>query len=654
MSTSGHDSSAQQPAALPKGMRLGVIASVCVVNLVILAYAVSRAVPHAATEPADSEEAAGHAAAPSAPAPSAPSAATQPSLAGVVNPIVLPDAAVIKGAYVQHCAACHGATGRGDGAAAAQLYPRPRDFVDSPFRFASSGGKREEIIAALERIISVGVPRSAMPGFGGVLDESMIAGLARYVLDQRAAAPAPAAAPPVDVGTRPPTTPGLVARGAELYQSQGCVTCHGPSGHGDGEQARTLVDSIGRPVRPADLASGVFKSGQSPADLCRRILTGVPGTPMIAYEPALTRVNPDGTRDLTDAWALVAYIQSFSPKDQAIGHTSGAELAALPAGDASMLHDPAHPGWLGVPATSIELRPLWQRVETITHVDVRVVRSATELAICLDWRDGTLNQGRDHLVFSDAAAVMFAMSNDVPALPMGVHVEGFEAQAPVNLWHWKASRQWSVAAGGADEPPPPPPEKGWTVFGPPRQAAPAPEPEGLQLPSFLTARDAANVHESAALLTRSALESNAEGFGTLALQPPEKQHISATAVWSNGLWRVVLVRPIRSDDELDVDLAQDRRIPVTFAVWDGSKGDRDGIKLISGWHWLRVAATSKLTTVEPLRPAAAGRVSATESREVRTSATEGRDIGTSATAGRRYSPATDRLRRADDARKGLP
>lgn len=570
-------------------MRYGVVAAVCAVNLMILAYAVSRGVPH---ESRPTELAAAQAPATATTAVSTPQpVASPPSVAAVVNPIFLPDAAVIKGAYVQHCSACHGAGGRGDGAAAAQLYPRPRDFVASPFRFASSSAKREEVIAGLERIISVGVPRSAMPGFGGVLDESMIAGLARYVLDQRSSSPSLPNTETVDVGTRPPTTPGLIARGAELYQSQGCVTCHGPTGHGDGEQSRRLVDSVGRPVRPADLASGVFKSGQGPADLCRTILKGVPGTPMIAYEPALTRTNPDGTHDLTDAWALVAFIQSLSPKDQPIGHTSGTEFAAIPASDEAMFHDPAHPAWLGVPATSIELRPLWQRVESITHVDVRIVRSATEIAICLDWRDGTLDRGRDHLVFSDAVAVMFAMGDEVPALPMAVHVEGFEAKAPVNLWHWKASRQWR-AMGDEFTDPARTPEKGWTVFGPPKAPPPARAIDDGRFPSFLTARDAGNVHESDTLLARSALESNAEGFGTLTLQPPEKQSVAATAVWSNGLWRVVLVRAIESKDELDVDFTQNRRIPITFAVWDGFKGDRNGIKLISGWHWLKTGSAA--------------------------------------------------------------
>jgi hypothetical protein len=181
---------------------------------------------------------------------------------------------------------------------------------------------------------------------------------------------------------------------------------------------------------------------------------------------------------------------------------------------------------------------------------------------------------------------------------MGVHVEGFQAQAPVNIWHWKASRQHQAAFGSAfpsepappdATPPPAPPPAAWNVYGlPPEAAAPAPVEPERGLPSFRAASDAGNVHESEALAGFAVLEANAEGFGTLALQPPDRQDLSGTAVWSSGLWRVVFVRSIRTADAGDVGLSDPRRIPVTFAVWDGSKGDRDGIKLISGWHWLTV------------------------------------------------------------------
>jgi complex iron-sulfur molybdoenzyme family reductase subunit gamma len=82
------------------------------------------------------------------------------------------------------------------------------------------------------------------------------------------------------------------------------------------------------------------------------------------------------------------------------------------------------------------------------------------------------------------------------------------------------------------------------------------------------------------------LESNAAGFGTLTLQTPDEQHLGAVGSWSNGNWRVVMVRSLKPQGDGDVNLNDSGRIPFAVAVWDGSAGDRNGTKLISGWHWL--------------------------------------------------------------------
>jgi DMSO reductase family type II enzyme heme b subunit len=578
---------------------LTALGAVFLINIVILGYAVMTASPRSEASggsPVGHSEPAGP---PSSTAPpGAAGAARQgppasaPAVPAVVTPINLPDAGVIRAKYIRHCSACHGMGGRGDGPAAAQLYPRPRDFVDSPLRFASTSGGQDDLIAGLERTIAQGVPRSSMPGFHGVLDESAIAGLARYILSLRAGQQ-PRAAGTVDVGMRPPTTPGLVAHGQQLYNDLGCITCHGTAGHGDGPNSRNLVDSIGRPVRPGDLGSGLYKSGASDADLVRLILTGVPGTPMIPYQDVVARSNPDGSVDLTDAWALAAFIRSLKPKLEPRGESSGAELIAIAAPDAAMFHDPVHVGWLGVEATSIQLRPLWQREEEITHVDVRIVRTRERIAFCLDWRDRTQDVGRDLKVFCDAVAIMFALGDEVPALPMGVRIEGYDPEAPVNLWHWKAARQYEAstgapfAAGAAQRQ-----EGVCPIYGPgkPREKGAAPpaaeKPEWPELPSFLTAVMAGNVHEDPSLRSRAVLEANALGFGTLALQYAGGQGVEGAAAWSNGTWRVIMTRVLDTGDTEDISFETARRIPITFAVWDGSKGDRNGIKLISGWHWL--------------------------------------------------------------------
>ncbi|MCG3197347.1 MAG: c-type cytochrome [Candidatus Omnitrophica bacterium] len=587
-----------------KALVVTVLAAVFAVNLAILAYSVRTGTNHPEHPPAE------HPVAPAQvagvpPAPSrgpetgtlvvaAPVAApAPPAVPAIVNPITLPDPGVIQGMYVQHCAACHGLTGRGDGPAASQLYPRPRDFVESPFRFAPIGGGQEELVLAVERTIRQGVSRSSMPGFRGVLEEPVVAGLARYVVSLRAGAQPGSPTQEVEVGTRPPTTPGLIARGAHLFDSLGCVACHGATGHGDGPSSRTLLDSVGRPVRPADLTSGLFKAGQTPEDLCRVVLKGIPGTPMAAFEASVTTTNPDGTRNLTDAWALVAFVQSLQPKTPPIGVGSGAEIAIVEAPDEGMIHDPAHVAWLGVTPSEIELKPIWQREETINHVTVRAVKNATQIALALEWRDPSMDIHRDQGVFPDGAAVMFSLGKEVPALPMGVHIPGHQPEAPVNIWHWQADRQFVASTPGAEQGGSfeQPTEK-WKLFllSSEAQAAQAEKPSATgappELPNFRSAEEAGNIPALPTLSRNSVLESNAEGFGTLTPQPVSDQNVLGTAVWTTGLWRVVLVRDLAAAQEADIRLDQTGRIPVTFAVWDGAKRDRDGLKLVSGWHWL--------------------------------------------------------------------
>ena len=616
-----HENNPVPQRKTPMAGILFVIGCVFAVNLAILAYSVTKSVSthvteasspgHAVmegtspTQPASGAQAPAPSAPPQGAVPSSVLLAAQPLTAAVVNPIILPESPVTQGMYLQHCAACHGLGGRGDGPAANQLYPRPRDFVDSPFRFAPRGGGHEALIEAIERTISLGVPRSSMPGFQGVLSEAEIAGLARYVASMRADQKSPAGMEQeIEVGTRPPTTPGLISRGASLYVSLGCVACHGETGHGDGPSSRGLVDSLSRPVRPADLTSGLFKGAQTPEDLVRTILKGIPGTPMVAFESSLATTNPDGTRNLTDAWAVVAFITSLKARTQPVGEASGARINVADALDQDMLYDPNNPAWLGIEPVEAEVKPIWQREETITHLSIRVVRDAERLSLCLEWRDPSLNILRDQDLFPDGAAVMFALGQEVPALPMGVQVEGHKAEAPVNIWHWQADRQFTASMKDQVNPhtafqlsP-----KKWQLFPffPESQVSakiPTPSsPEYPILPSFLTARDAGSVQSQPELIPHAVLESNAEGFGSLTPQPTQSQNVWGAAIWSNGVWRVLLVRHLETKDEMDVALNRESRIPISFAVWDGMKHDRNGNKLISGWHWLNLTRGSPALT----------------------------------------------------------
>lgn len=82
----------------------------------------------------------------------------------VVAPRQAPDLARGAALYQEQCAACHGAGGRGDGALAATLEPRPNNFHDRD-------RQRLRSIHALYNTISLGVEGTAMPAFAK-LDEA--------------------------------------------------------------------------------------------------------------------------------------------------------------------------------------------------------------------------------------------------------------------------------------------------------------------------------------------------------------------------------------------------------------------------------------------------------------------------------------------------
>lgn len=73
---------------------------------------------------------------------------------------------VAKGnaAFQVNCAACHGAKGAGDGAAAAALNPKPRNLATEKFK---AGDTPQKIF----NTISKGLPGTVMPGFGHLSEE---------------------------------------------------------------------------------------------------------------------------------------------------------------------------------------------------------------------------------------------------------------------------------------------------------------------------------------------------------------------------------------------------------------------------------------------------------------------------------------------------
>lgn len=83
-----------------------------------------------------------------------------------------------KAKYDMLCSACHGATGKGDGAAAAALNPKPRNFQDAGYM-----GKKSD--ADLAKVIKQGGTATGMspvmPPWGSSLNEQEVANIIAYI-----------------------------------------------------------------------------------------------------------------------------------------------------------------------------------------------------------------------------------------------------------------------------------------------------------------------------------------------------------------------------------------------------------------------------------------------------------------------------------------
>jgi len=197
--------------------------------------------------------------------------------------------------YEVHCAICHGVKGDGRGDAASRFATPPRDFTKGEYKLRSTGSGQLPTDADLIRSTTQGLPGTAMVPQDH-LNEREVRAVVTYIKSlspKFAARPSPKA---LAILPPPPHTPEAVARGQQAYKKGECAECHGPEGRGDGPSARDLS------VKPTDLTGRPLKSGPTPRDILRSVLTGLDDTPMPSYHLVL---------EDEELWDLAYYVVSL-------------------------------------------------------------------------------------------------------------------------------------------------------------------------------------------------------------------------------------------------------------------------------------------------------------------------------------------------------
>jgi cytochrome c5 len=83
-----------------------------------------------------------------------------------------------KDIFAQRCTPCHGAEGRGDGAASASLDPRPRNFHDAEWQKSVA----DDYLIQIVKMGGAAVGKSpAMPGNPDLKDEAVLAALKDHI-----------------------------------------------------------------------------------------------------------------------------------------------------------------------------------------------------------------------------------------------------------------------------------------------------------------------------------------------------------------------------------------------------------------------------------------------------------------------------------------
>jgi mono/diheme cytochrome c family protein len=462
-----------------------------------------------------------------------------------------------KPVYDRWCAECHGLEGRGDGAAAAYMLPRPRDFTQARYQIRTTASGALPTDADLHRIIERGMPGTAMPGWPKLSRRDRDQVIA-YIKTFSRFFETEGTPTPLSLGRAPGGGEDRIAEGRQVYEKLECFKCHGSAGRGDGQSAPETEDDAKNPIRPANLTqSWRFNGGGTVEDIYTRMRTGLDGTPMPSFSDALEAnvVTED------ELWSVAHYVRSLSPEKEPVAReVIRATRAAGPLPDS-----PEDEAWERVPLFYVPLvgqivaRPRWF-APTVNSVWVQALHDGEELALRLSWDDPSRSPDAVWDLWRTRVAALMEPKDDV-ALPAAQLPDAFAVQFPQR------------AAGGRD------------------------------LPYFLMGDARTPVYLWVWNSSGPAHEALARGLGRVDPLPADGAPLRAQAVFADGRWQLVLKRALAAQDtarRLTFPTAEP--VPIAFYAWDGSNNETGNRMAISSWYFVHLEqpATASIYVVPAL------------------------------------------------------
>lgn len=242
-------------------------------------------------------------------------------------------------------------------------------------------------------------------------------------------------------------------------------------------------------------------------------------------------------------WAIHAEHQA--PQEDMLG-SDNKLIEVLQTGESeSSILDPQNRVWKSAPSTEI---PLYSQsvVEpygggSTGSVSISSLQTKAGLAVRLQWLDSTKDDAGSARSYKDAAAVQYPIAQTA-SLAMG------HPEKPVSIWHWMAALQGQTRA--------------------------------LSKQTRIPLQDKV---KSKTDLQSCVEELVAAGHQNKAPQPDHLTALYGNAVWQNGIWSLVIFKANLEGRDSSPVFSQTHKLPVAFAIWNGSEGDNHGKKSISNW-----------------------------------------------------------------------
>ena len=495
-----------------------------------------------------------------------------------------------KALYEDKCAHCHGIEGAGDGDAAENLLPRPRDFTRGLYKIRSTESAQLPTDQDLFDIIANGMPGSSMPAWDGILTEDeqwqLVAHIKTFHDGFEDASPRL-----INLSGKVPYSEESVTKGKEFYTNLGCVDCHGVIGRGDGTSAPDLVDEAGFRTWPANLwEQWNYRGGATTEDIFKRFIGGIAGSPMpsfiSSFRLGLTdqesarmnelelKMDDDGLSEAEEEEYAELEEKLFMFEDIMLKVEEGEELDA---DEQTKLDTALKPIFEKSWHLANYVKSLGPEERPPAAVGDKVLRSQYRAGALPGMNDEAWNEIQEASYFPLVGQIVIDPRQFNPSIDSVTAKSFYNDNEIAFLFKWddrtKTTPQTDDATGETVE-------DALAIQFPVKISEGPTEPKpyfiyGGRRPVYLWSWKVAEPSKIT--------EMNAKGINNATVQS-DQSPIQAEGVYKDGQYQLWVKRSLTTDDKNDVQFAPGVFIPIAFSAWDGANGDVKTKRAISTWY----------------------------------------------------------------------